>query len=276
MTMPPSSAVSLTQYQREVVEHLDSVGFAVVPNVIDDAVVRQCRERIERLYANDPGVEAHRRGPLDPLHVEVLPNKGAEFETFFLTPAILPIVEHFLGPDCVLQDVWSSGVAPGADPFPIHSDEPVNTCDRVLSLVTIYPLVQFSADNGATRVVPGSHRRNCHPNDEEPGWEPIVAAPGSCILLLGGVWHGRCANRMESIRSMMAAFFVRSWIRPNVDFTRVVDPEILARAPARARELYGFKAQPPYTETWQWDFEKGCPKDSCEPEAFGRPTTTTA
>jgi ectoine hydroxylase-related dioxygenase (phytanoyl-CoA dioxygenase family) len=259
----------LTAYLSEIEQH----GFTVVDQALTDAEVERFRTRIERLYATDPGVAAKRSGPRDLMHVENLPNKGRAFETFFLNPRVLPLVRRLVGDDCVLKDAWSLGIPPTSDDggtmarvfSSLHCEDPMPLSDPVLSVVTLYPLIPFTARNGGTRLVPGSHKWGRPPAADDRVEELQVEAPaGSCLVFVGALWHASSVNRSNQVRTMMGACYSRPWIKPFFDFTRSMSPEVTRRASPEALRLFGFESLPPYTERWQWDTSHGRPK---EPDA---------
>jgi ectoine hydroxylase-related dioxygenase (phytanoyl-CoA dioxygenase family) len=244
----------------EHVERLDICGYTVIDDALDLGTAAEARETIEEYYRSDPGVAANRSGPTDTYHLENLANKGRLFERFFLQPTAMRLAERFLGPDFIAQDVWSFGVAPRSPAFKLHSDDDVRTPGTPLSMVTIYPLVDFTVDNGATRVVPGSHWIPRYPDRPDSVGQLNVEAPvGSCIVLFGSVWHSSGANRTDKIRTSMSAYFSVPWIRQELDFSRTLSPEVLARATPEARRILGLRARSPHTERWQWDHEAGEP-----------------
>ncbi len=174
-------------------ERLEACVFTVVCDVLDAAVVA-AKERIERLYQTDTGEAASRKSPTDTYHLENLPNKGQLFETFFLNPAILKLAERFLGAQFIAQfiaqDVWSFGILPGTLAYHPHADDDVRTPGTPLSMVMTYPLVDFTPDNGGTRVVPGSHWIPHYPKRSDCSGETNINAPtGPCVALFGSRPH---------------------------------------------------------------------------------------
>jgi ectoine hydroxylase-related dioxygenase (phytanoyl-CoA dioxygenase family) len=243
------------------IDELDVLGYTVLPDVLPLDTAAEARAEIERLYRDDPGVRAKRTDEYATYHIECLMNKGEIFETYFLNPAVLPFAEHFLGADYIAQDVWSFGVPPGAPAYRLHADDDVRTPGVALSVVTIYPLVDFTEGNGATRLIPGTHRRPDYPlrDHDYPGEITVEAPVGSCVVLFGSLWHSSGANRSGQIRTSMSCYFSRPWIKQYVDIPAVIAPEVLKRATPQARKIFGFPARTPFTERWQWDREAGEP-----------------
>jgi len=269
LVIPPGLALE------EHIQRLEISGFTVLDNVLNDDLVSAAREQIEHLYMSDAGVAANRSAPADTYHVENLANKGRLFETFFLNGTVMKLAERFLGPDFIAQDVWSFGIPPQSPAYRLHSDDDVRSPGTPLSMVTIYPLVDFTADNGATRVVPGSHWIPRYPDGPDCPAEVSIEAPaGSCVILFGSTWHSSGANRTGSIRSSMSAYFTVPWIRQELDFSRTLAPDVLRRATPEARRVLGLSARAPFTERWMWDEQAGMPRerfrDRLSVSGFGR------
>lgn len=244
----------------EHAERLEVCGFTVADGVLDAETVGRARAQIEELYRTDPGVAANRTSATGTYHIENLPNKGRLFETFFLAPEVLRLAGQILGPDFIAQDVWSFGIPPGAPAYKLHADDEVRTPGVPLSLITIYPLVDFTTDNGGTRVVPGSHWIPHYPKRHDaPGQLNIQAPAGSCVILVGSLWHSSGANTTDTVRTSMSAYLTVPWIRQELDFSRTLAPEVLHRASAEARRIFGVTARAPHTERWQWDHAEGSP-----------------
>jgi ectoine hydroxylase-related dioxygenase (phytanoyl-CoA dioxygenase family) len=105
---------------------------------------------------------------------------------------------------------------------------------------------EFCADNGATRFIPGSHRRidppgAVLPNPAAPHPEEIVACgpAGSVILFDTSTWHGHTGNLSLRLRRSLQATFIPQTGRPATDFGARMPPERRATLSEAARELLG-------------------------------------
>jgi ectoine hydroxylase-related dioxygenase (phytanoyl-CoA dioxygenase family) len=89
-----------------------------------------------------------------------------------------------------------------------------------LSGQTIWCLDDFTHDNGATRFIPGSHRRPHLPEDNgdyDAEGVTIEACLGSVILAHGACWHSMGKNRTDAPRTGIFGRYARSCIVPQED-----------------------------------------------------------
>ncbi len=108
----------------------------------------------------------------------------------------------------------------------------------------MWPLVDFTEANGATRVVPGSHRLSARPEPDRGISIPLRA--GSALFYLGSLWHGGGANLTERPRTGVVLNYAASWLRPIETHLLSVPPAQAAALPERLQELLGYNVRPPF------------------------------
>ncbi len=103
-----------------------------------------------------------------------------------------------------------------------------------------FALTDFTADNGATRVVPGSHRwsRERKPQDDEVGQATMPL--GSALLYSGNVLHGGGSNQTDEVRIGLYVGYLLSWLRPIENHVVTNGLEALRAAPPEAQRLLDF------------------------------------
>jgi len=105
----------------------------------------------------------------------------------------------------------------------------------------MWALDDFTIENGATRVVPGSHRwvKPRHPCDTDP----MVQAPmgkGAALFYLGSVWHGGGANRSTKPRAGLINTYSLGWLRPEVNHHVMIPREVALSYPLHLQKLIGY------------------------------------
>ena len=246
-------------------------GYAVLPDVLTVAECDEAQGELDRLMP-----ERERGG------MECLFNKAQVFERIYQVPTLLRFIRHFLGPDALLSAMHGSILQPGEGGRALHADgsqtghnrkaslAPADANTRIISHVVglnnIICISEFTGDNGATELVPGSH---LHPTLDRPPDSEVramtAAAPrGSAIVFNVNTWHGATENCSDTPRYAVLNPWRRRWTRCEYEVARVVDPEVLVRAMDEGPTIFGLEAQPAYLELWQWDRSRGEPNDEWE------------
>jgi ectoine hydroxylase-related dioxygenase (phytanoyl-CoA dioxygenase family) len=204
---------------KEEGSQLDEQGFVVLENCMGGDLLRQLRERIHDI-ANAEGDRAGSEFRTE-MHAHRLANlvdKGEVFRRAILLPRIVECVRHVLGPQVKLSSLNARSADPkGEVPQPLHVDMSALPDEQGYWVCnTIWMLDDFTIENGATRVIPGSHKWGRRPQDVLE--DPLAPHPQEVLVLgrAGGVavmnahaWHGGTANRTAAPRLAMHAFYCR-------------------------------------------------------------------
>ena len=170
---------------------------------------------------------------------------GTHFEQIPIHPNILPICERVLDPGLLVSSLSSIAIGPGETPQPIHADDqviplpkphPPTVCN------TMWALTDFTEDNGATRIIPGSHR---DPNNPELGKEyggtiPAAMPRGSVLVFNGSAWHGGGPNRTGARRIGVAMNYCAGWVRQQENQQLGIPREVARTFSPRLRKLVGY------------------------------------
>jgi hypothetical protein len=176
-----------------------------------------------------------------------LPARSAHFGAFICDPLLAAMCERFLRPHCRdwrLSTGELMALGEGESEQLLHRDadswhrfpEP-----RPEILVSVNAaLTDFSGENGATVVVPGSHRwpRERQPRADEKA--QAVMQRGSALLYSGNVLHGGGANRTPEPRVGLYAGFLLSWLRPLESYAITCGLDHLRAEPPAVRRLLAY------------------------------------
>ena len=185
-----------------------------------------------------------------------------------LNPMLLALADRLLLPNCA--DYWLNtgqvmAVGPGEQAQYLHRDEnnwpEAVAANREITVSCMFALGDFTIDNGATVVVPGSQNRppglvrGDDPSPEQVAYATMPA--GSGMVYTGKVIHGAGANTTEYWRYGMHVSFVVGWLRPEEASPLVVDRDLASLLPERARTLLGWSSYQSVGggRTWLVDFE---------------------
>jgi ectoine hydroxylase-related dioxygenase (phytanoyl-CoA dioxygenase family) len=225
---------------------LDRDGFAVVPGVLDDARMDPIRDRLAELSAQEgdrAGLEVHQE--VGTARLSDLVNKGEVFDVFYTHPVVLAGVAHVLEGDLKLSSLNSRAALPGQGHQGLHADwGPLDLSEGFQVCNSIWLLDGFTPENGATRVVPGTHRFGQSPADvlEDPSAahpdEQLLLAPaGTVVIFNSHLWHGGTTNRTDRPRRAVHSYFTRRHQPQQLDQRAYVRPETRRRLTPAARYI---------------------------------------
>lgn len=174
--------------------------------------------------------------------------KGPEFAELVEHPEVLGIVREVLGEDCILSDVSATSIGSGTGGGAWHVDVPLGQLpeplpDFPLTTQNAWLLDDFTPDNGATRIVPGSHLSRKKPTwsgGEMDGEVTLCAPAGSVAVWLSNTWHRSGPNTTDQPRRAILCYYCRSWVQPFTDYTRDLTAEQATGLSPTVRYLAGF------------------------------------
>jgi ectoine hydroxylase-related dioxygenase (phytanoyl-CoA dioxygenase family) len=228
-------------------EHADRIreeGFTILPGVVAPPLLEALDAALARLEERLQVVPAKNRFEgRNTLRVYNLLAHGELFERVPVHPAVLPLVEMVLDEGCLVSSLSSIAILPGEREQPLHADDqliPLTRPHQAIVCNTMWAITDFTAANGATRVVPGSHRR-----DSVPTWgEDIETVPaemerGSVLVYHGSLWHGGGANHTDARRVGVAMNYCAGFIRQQENQQLGIPLATIRRFSPRLRELVG-------------------------------------
>jgi ectoine hydroxylase-related dioxygenase (phytanoyl-CoA dioxygenase family) len=206
-------------------DQLEDDGFLALEGVLTAAEVAGLNQRMAELTAAEggrAGLEVHQEKGADRL--ADLVNKDPKFEVCFSHPRVLAAMKHVLG-EFKLSSLNSRAALPGQGHQGLHADfgHPVEPgAYQVCN--SIWLLDDFTPENGATRVVPGSHRRGtmpgdemANPGDEHPDQIQLTGQAGTVVVFNSHLWHGGTQNHTDKPRRAMHSYFALRHLPQQLD-----------------------------------------------------------
>jgi hypothetical protein len=164
-------------------------------------------------------------------------------------PRVLAVLDRLLMPNYLLSALQAINIQPGETPQLPHHDDgfyPIKRPRAPLAAATIWAIDDFTADNGATVVIPGSHRWGKRRPSSDDHALPVVMPAGSCVFFVGTLWHGGGANTTTHERLAVTAQYCQPWLRPMEAFTLSVSRKIARTVSDDIRRMLGYSIHPPF------------------------------
>ncbi|HBQ97865.1 MULTISPECIES: phytanoyl-CoA dioxygenase family protein [unclassified Roseofilum] len=260
----------LSNTLEEARKHFEEFGFALIANALSPDEVKEAKERlIEQAEAErqagvammDSGATFDPNGPNQ--RVWSLITKGEIFRKIAVKEAPLnlirdrfaatndgPMPEPFAG-EALLSSLSANIACKGGSAMPLHFDQgylPVTPYPMVINMM--WMLSDFTEENGATLMVPGSHKLQPQQAikgqaipvpEEAPEPIPAVAPAGTAMVFDGRLWHGTGANKTDDPRYGILAYYCRPFMRQQEHFWLTLDWEEVKDYAPELKELLGLK-----------------------------------
>jgi ectoine hydroxylase-related dioxygenase (phytanoyl-CoA dioxygenase family) len=242
VTMPATSGGA------EVAQRLLEDGYVIVSDLLSPDEVAAARADLSRvLQATPTGRNAFEGRSTQ--RVYALFAKTRTFDVAATGSLLLEVLDQVLG-HYQLSAPVGIRIGPGETAQVLHRDDSVYPLPQPgppVVVNTMWPLDEFTARNGATRFIPGSHR--WAPGRTPVAEDPVQVAimePGSAMFYLGSLWHGGGANRTAEPRLGVILEYAAGWLRPQENHCLAVPRDIARNLSPRLQELLGYNIYPPF------------------------------
>lgn len=164
-------------------------------------------------------------------------------------PRILGLMDKLFLPNYLISQAQIINILPGEAPQLLHADDSFYKVPRPrppLGAATIWAIDDFTEDNGATVVIPGSHAWG---QDRRGRWEeaiPAVIPAGSVLFFLGTTWHGGGENRSDKPRLAVTCQYCEAYLRQQENFLLELSREVVRELSPELRSLIGYSIMPPF------------------------------
>ncbi|MGD9752521.1 MAG: phytanoyl-CoA dioxygenase family protein [Acidimicrobiia bacterium] len=222
-------------------------GYTIVRGAIEPELTVALRDTVRRVFAElDVQPKGNRAEGFATRRIYNLLPKAEVFEQLPVHPGVLPVVEGLLEVECLLSGTTAMDIGPGEGLQGLHADDGLIRVRRPhppMMATTIWALTEFTAENGATRIVPGSHREPGHPNpDDDSIAIAAEMAPGDVLIMDSQLWHcGGPNTTADEWRLGLNVQYVRGFLRTQQNHYLAIPSETVASYPRRLRQLLGFE-----------------------------------
>lgn len=228
---------------------LERDGYTVIADFLDAARLAEVRRVLGFYLGTHAGrnpFEGHRTE-----RVYTLVARGRVFWDVVLDARVQALCDRFLLSGSLLTASQAICIRPGEAAQDFHHDDTFYTVPRprpMISLSTIAAVDAFSAGNGGTEVIPGSHLWGDDWRARIAGARPVaVEMPaGACVVFSGTLVHRGGANRTNAPRLAFSNQYCQPWARQQENFLQGVPVAVARQMPPRLQEMLGYSIYPPF------------------------------
>ncbi len=255
-----------------IVETIEDQGYCIIEGLMPGEKIDAARAVL------DPVFEGQRTGRnqfegFKTQRIYSLPKYGPALWPFFDNEDVLKIIKPLLWGDCLVTAALAANVLPGEQPQAFHTDDafyPIPRPRPAFSVGAIWAMDNFTAENGATQLIPYSHTWS---EEERPegvlktkeaftmkapansdGWNgpenaEVIAAEmprGSVLIFLGNLWHRAGGNVSNNARLGLFPQYCAAWARQQENFFLSIPKDTVAKMPDTLQALLGYQIHPPF------------------------------
>jgi len=253
-----------TQWLAQSIEEIKTQGFCRISGFLSPSKLAEVRAALGKHIGSFHGRNNFEGTKTE--RVYTLVGRDKVFEEVVEDKRILALCEAFLEPNFLLTASQAIRLAPGETPQPFHADDsfyPIARPRPMVSLSMICAVDDFTAANGGTEVIPGSHlwseeklageyRRGEGELDADlearlAGQTVTVEMPaGSCVVFAGNLLHRGGANNSQGPRCAFSNQYCQPWARTQENFFLGIPVEKARSMSSRVQELLGYSIHPPF------------------------------
>lgn len=233
-------------------ERLRRDGFTIIDEFLTPAQVEAARTALRPHLGSHFGRNSFEG--LETERVYTLVARGKVFEDATEDARLMALLDRFLQPGYLLTASQAICIYPGEKAQTVHFDDPFYRQRRpraAISFTMICAIDDFTAENGATDFIPGSHLWG-EPDPSrteaqiEAALRPAVMRAGSAIVMQGTLLHRGGANRSQAPRLAFTNQYCEPWARTQENFYLGIPREWVARMSPRLQSLLGYEIWPPF------------------------------
>ncbi len=231
----------------KAVAEVEAQGYAIMPDFLGEARLAHLRADLAPIFAMSgtrDATDSGRYTGTQTVHVHNLFAKTRAVDEVAIDPLLLLSIEGVLGPLFQMSVGTAMCPQPGVDPQGLHRDDghyPLPRPRPPFIANTLIALDDFTEANGATRIVPGSHKWTGDINPEEDVISAEMPA-GSLLVFDGALWHGGGGNStVDQPRRSINLNFNLSWLRQQENQYVGIPRAEWMKMPERLQRLLGFQ-----------------------------------
>ncbi|GAB5469663.1 MAG: phytanoyl-CoA dioxygenase family protein [Rhodospirillales bacterium] len=234
--------------QQEILASLKRDGAVIVERVLTPETCQAIAAELRPQFDRDGKGSMNNFNGFGTLRIASIPARSQASLPLFTHPLVMAAADDCLLSNCLNYQIGSTTaieIWPGESAQLLHRDA---SCYHMeipgmeLQISVLWSLTEFTAENGPTRVVPGSHlwETGRNPTADDPVAEAVMPA-GSALFYLGNTFHGGGANRSDGPRMALVNTYALGWLRQEENMYISVPREVADGLPEELRDLLGYR-----------------------------------
>ena len=236
-----------TSTAEDIIEVLNNDAGVIIDGLIDQKEVNHLNKDLAPYLKNDVFGRDEFTG-FKTKRIGALIARSEACRNLALQPLVNEVSEKYLSPFCdgyQLHFTSAVSIGPGESKQILHRDRGIwggylpRKIEPLMS--TIWAVTEFTKENGATQIVPGSHlwEKDRIPKENEIAYAEMK--PGSVLLYTGTVLHGGGSNSSKNdIRTGVFLHYALNWLRQEENQYLSCPPDIAKDIPQEVRSLIGY------------------------------------
>jgi ectoine hydroxylase-related dioxygenase (phytanoyl-CoA dioxygenase family) len=240
----------------EILQALNEDGGVIVANLVSDDVVDAVTRELRPYYDKQGTKFQDDFNGYTTLRLYTVPGKSRASLELLAHERVMEIIGAVLHPHCENFQVGSSTsieIYPGETDQELHRDDdfyPKRIPGVEWQVSALWAFDDFTKENGATRVVPGSHDLRDVEDVTEDDIVQAVMPKGSVLIYMGATLHGGGANNSELPRGCMISTYSLGWLKQEENHYLSIPREVVDSYPDHVRRLLGYQSHGPYLGTY--------------------------
>lgn len=228
---------------------MQTVGFSIIEEFYGENECFYLKSVLEKAIEEYEPFGGSERSLKDRYHMHDLLVKDIAYGKTFEDPRLQQLVGAILGENWIMYAYTSSSLPPYGNNYGsrIHVDSPRVIRDYPTNLGIIWALDDFTIENGATYVLPGSHNTDLIPSESlfEKNSIRLTCKRGALVVFNARVWHSAGTNTTENFRHALTLNVCRPYMKQRMDWVRFIPEAISSQLNEQARRIIGFDTRLP-------------------------------
>lgn len=223
-------------------------GYVVIPNLVSQETLVDIRRAVMPLL-NDTGRNFFEGESTQRIYSVIA--KTLACNVLVEHPVILSLLDALFKPGYLLSQLQVINILSGEKQQPLHTDDAFYAIPRPrqpLGAATVWAIDDFTAENGGTVVIPGSHQwGEGQPNASQLSEQiQCEMTAGSVVFFLGTLWHGGGANQSDASRLAVTAQYCEGYCRTQENYSLSIPKDVVAQCSENIKRLLGYSIYGPF------------------------------